>query len=380
MKFGRSKERKISRTPQDRIANIIFEKKNTTQARVKIGVKIILYLVTASFLGAIISGINVKNKYGEVMQQVKELSDNADNVILDYTKVINEVSPSLVTISDDEDKLNNNSYFDGNVTGIIIDDSGIILTNYSTIKGKSDIYVKLSSVASRPIKAQILIEDESIDLAVIKIEFDGELKPIKLADSNTIKEGQAIVVLGNAIGDEYIGSSIPGIITSKNEKWDLDGKKYSLLQISAPIDEKNTGGAICNSKGELVGIAHLSITNEKNESGLYYGLQMKELQEMINSTNRFKSLLGIVEGGIVVDKERGFSGFYIQELSKGGSAYMAGIKPTDIIVEIDDHEIVEADDIIVVLQDKQKDDILHCKVLSDGEMKYVDIKILSYMI
>lgn len=377
MKFGRSKERKISRTPQDRIANIIFEKKNTTQARVKIGVKIILYLVTASFLGAIISGINVKNKYGEVMKQVKELSDNADNVILDYTKVINEVSPSLVTISDDEDKLNNNSYFDGNVTGIIIDDSGIILTNYSTIKGKSDIYVKLSSVASRPIKAQILIEDESIDLAVIKIEFDGELKPIKLADSNTIKEGQAIVVLGNAIGDEYIGSSIPGIITSKNEKWDLDGKKYSLLQISAPIDEKNTGGAICNSKGELVGIAHLSITNEKNESGLYYGLQMKELQEMINSTNRFKSLLGIVEGGIVVDKERGFSGFYIQELSKGGSAYMAGIKPTDIIVEIDDHEIVEADDIIVVLQDKQKDDILHCKVLSDGEMKYVDIKILS---
>lgn len=377
MKFGRSKERKISRTPQDRIANIIFEKKNTTQARVKIGVKIILYLVTASFLGAIISGINVKNKYGEVMQQVKELSDNADNVILDYTKVINEVSPSLVTISDDEDKLNNNSYFDGNVTGIIIDDSGIILTNYSTIKGKSDIYVKLSSVASRPIKAQILIEDESIDLAVIKIEFDGELKPIKLADSNTIKEGQAIVVLGNAIGDEYIGSSIPGIITSKNEKWNLDGKKYSLLQISAPIDEKNTGGAICNSKGELVGIAHLSITNEKNESGLYYGLQMKELQEMINSTNRFKSLLGIVEGGIVVDKERGFSGFYIQELSKGGSAYMAGIKPTDIIVEIDDHEIVEADDIIVVLQDKQKDDILHCKVLSDGEMKYVDIKILS---
>ena len=298
MKFGRSKERKISRTPQDRIANIIFEKKNTTQARVKIGVKIILYLVTASFLGAIISGINVKNKYGEVMQQVKELSDNADNVILDYTKVINEVSPSLVTISDDEDKLNNNSYFDGNVTGIIIDDSGIILTNYSTIKGKSDIYVKLSSVASRPIKAQILIEDESIDLAVIKIEFDGELKPIKLADSNTIKEGQAIVVLGNAIGDEYIGSSIPGIITSKNEKWDLDGKKYSLLQISAPIDEKNTGGAICNSKGELVGIAHLSITNEKNESGLYYGLQMKELQEMINSTNRFKSLW-ILHTGII---------------------------------------------------------------------------------
>lgn len=377
MKIKRDENKKISCTPPGKISNIIFEKKNTTQAKVKIGIKITLYIVIATFLATVMTGINVKQKYGEVIQKIRQLEKSTNTIILDYTKIINEVSPALVTISDSNEKFIEDNYFDGNITGIIVDDSGIILTNYSTIKGKSDIYVKLSSVASRPIKAQILIEDESIDLAVIKIEFDGELKPIKLADSNTIKEGQAIVVLGNAIGDEYIGSSIPGIITSKNEKWDLDGKKYSLLQISAPIDEKNTGGAICNSKGELVGIAHLSITNEKNESGLYYGLQMKELQEMINSTNRFKSLLGIVEGGIVVDKERGFSGFYIQELSKGGSAYMAGIKPTDIIVEIDDHEIVEADDIIVVLQDKQKDDILHCKVLSDGEMKYVDIKILN---
>lgn len=377
MKFGRSKERKISRTPQDRIANIIFEKKNTTQARVKIGVKIILYLVTASFLGAIISGINVKNKYGEVMQQVKELSDNADNVILDYTKVINEVSPSLVTISDDEDKLNNNSYFDGNVTGIIIDDSGIILTNYSAIKGKSDIYVKLSSVASKPIKAEILVENESIDLALIKIDFEGELKAIKLADMNDIKEGQGIVVLGNAIADEYIGSSIPGIITSKNEYLEVDGKRYSLLQINAPINKKNTGGAICNSKGELVGIADLTVTNEKNEIGIYYGFQMTELQDMINSTNSFKKIMGIAEGRIIIDEGRGLNGFYIQELVKEGSAYVAGVKPTDIILEVDGYQVVDVEDVITVLQGKRKDDILHCKILRQGNMKEVDIKIIS---
>lgn len=377
MKFGRSKERKISRTPQDRIANIIFEKKNTTQARVKIGVKIILYLVTASFLGAIISGINVKNKYGEVMQQVKELSDNADNVILDYTKVINEVSPSLVTISDDEDKLNNNSYFDGNVTGIIIDDSGIILTNYSAIKGKSDIYVKLSSVASKPIKAEILVENESIDLALIKIDFEGELKAIKLADMNDIKEGQGIVVLGNAIADEYIGSSIPGIITSKNEYLEVDGKRYSLLQINAPINKKNTGGAICNSKGELVGIADLTVTNEKNEIGIYYGFQMTELQDMINSTNSFKKIMGIAEGKIIIDEGRGLNGFYIQELVKEGSAYVAGVKPTDIILEVDGYQVVDVEEVITVLQGKKKDDILHCKILRQGNMKEVDIKIIS---
>ncbi len=368
---------KISNDPQDGISNIIFEKKNTTRARVKFGVKIILYVAMAGVLGSIISNINIKNKYGGTMQQIKEIKESADMVILDYAKIIKEVSPSLVSISDSVEKLTADEYFEGNTTGVIIDSSGIILTNYSEIKEKSDIYVKLSSVAATPIKAKILVENEARNLAIIKIEFDGELQPIKIADSESIKEGQGIVVLGNAIGDEYIGSSIPGIITSKNEKITIEeGKKQSLLQINAPINEKNTGGAICNSEGELVGIADLSITNERNEEGLYYGLQMEELQDMINSTNAFKRLLGIIDGGVVVDETRDFSGFYIQELDKEGSAYLAGIKPTDIIIEVDGYKIQNVDDLIQLLQNKKKDDILHCKVLSEGEMKNVDIKIL----
>lgn len=369
-------KRKISNNPQDRISNIIFEKKNTTRTRVKFGAKIILYVAIVGALGAIISNINIKSKYGGAIQQIEEIKESTDMVILDYTKIIKDVSPSLVSISDSAEKLTEDEYFEGNITGVIIDSSGIILTNYSGIRGKSNIYVKLSSVAATPIKAQILVENEDRNLAIIKIEFDGELQPIKIADSDSIKEGQGIVVLGNAIGDDYIGSSIPGVITSKNEKITIeDEREQSLLQINAPINEKNTGGAICNSKGELVGIADLSITNERNEEGLYYGLQMEEFKDIINSTNAFKRLLGIIDGGIVVDEVKGFSGLYIQELDKEGSAYLAGIKPTDIIIEVDGYKVENADDLIQLLQNKKKDDILHCKVLSEGEMKSVDIKI-----
>lgn len=369
-------KRKISNNPQDRISNIIFEKKNTTRTRVKFGAKIILYVAIAGALGAIISNINIKSKYGGAIQQIEEIKESTDMVILDYTKIIKDVSPSLVSISDSAEKLTEDEYFEGNITGVIIDSSGIILTNYSGIRGKSNIYVKLSSVAATPIKAQILVENEDRNLAIIKIDFDGELQPIKIADSDSIKEGQGIVVLGNAIGDDYIGSSIPGVITSKNEKITIeDEREQSLLQINAPINEKNTGGAICNSKGELVGIADLSITNERNEEGLYYGLQMEEFKDIINSTNAFKRLLGIIDGGIVVDEVKGFSGLYIQELDKEGSAYLAGIKPTDIIIEVDGYKVENADDLIQLLQNKKKDDILHCKVLSEGEMKSVDIKI-----
>ena len=375
---NRYKKQNSSDNTQNSISNIIFEKKNNTQARVKIGAKVISYLVIASFLGSVIASINIKNKYGGVIQKINEIKEDSDMVILDYTEVIKKVSPSLVSISDSEDKLVKEEYFSGNITGIIIDSSGIILTNYSGVKDKDNLYVKLSSVASTPIEAKVLIQDEDMDLAIIKIDFDGELQPIKVADSETIKEGQGIVVLGNAIGDEYIGSSIPGIITSKNEKLIIsEDKSHLLLQINAPINEKNTGGAICNSKGELVGIADLRITKERNEEGLYYGLQMEEFKDMINSTNRFKDILGIREGGVVIDEDRGVRGFYIEELDRNGSAYLANIKPTDIIVEVNGYQIVNTDDLIKLLQDKKKDDILHCKVLSAGKMKNVDIRILN---
>ena len=375
---NRYKKQNSSDNTQNSISNITFEKRNNTQAMVKIGAKVISYLVIASFLGSVIASINIKNKYGGVIQKINEIKEDSDMVILDYTEVIKKVSPSLVSISDSEDKLVKEEYFIGNITGIIIDNSGIILTNYSGVKDKDNLYVKLSSVASTPIEAKVLIQDEDMDLAIIKIDFDGELQPIKVADSETIKEGQGIVVLGNAIGDEYIGSLIPGIITSKNERLIIsEDKSHLLLQINAPINEKNTGGAICNSKGELVGIADLRITKERNEEGLYYGLQMEEFKDMINSTNRFKDILGIREGGVVIDEDRGVRGFYIEELDRNGSAYLANIKPTDIIVEVNGYQIVNTDDLIKLLQDKKKDDILHCKVLSAGKMKNVDIRILN---
>ena len=234
---NRYKKQNSSDNTQNSISNIIFEKKNNTQARVKIGAKVISYLVIASFLGSVIASINIKNKYGGVIQKINEIKEDSDMVILDYTEVIKKVSPSLVSISDSEEKLVKEEYFSGNITGIIIDSSGIILTNYSGVKDKDNLYVKLSSVASTPIEAKVLIQDEGMDLAIIKIDFDGELQPIKVANSEAIKEGQGIVVLGNAIGDEYIGSSIPGIITSKNEKLIIsEDKSHLLLQINAPIN------------------------------------------------------------------------------------------------------------------------------------------------
>lgn len=375
---NKENDENMSETPHYRINNIIFENKNNSKISVKLMIKIIVYLILASFLGAFLSNITIKYKYGNLIEQVEYIEKSADMIILDYTKIIKEVSPSLVTISNSKDKLLEDKYFENNVTGVIIDSNGIILTNYSAIKDNNNIFVKLSSDEEEPIEAKLLVADEDIDLAIIKISFDGQLKPIKIASNNDVKEGQSIVVLGNAIGDNYIGSAIPGIITSKDEKVKTkDNREYSLLQVNATINNKNTGGAICNGKGELVAIANLIVTKQKNENGLYYGLETEGLKEMISSSNSFKSILGIKEGGIIVDEKSKFTGFYIDELIKNGSAYKAGVKPTDIIVKIGGHEVINVEDIIAILQNKKKDDILECSILSDGELKEIEIKIIE---
>lgn len=364
----------ISNSSEDKIANIVFEKKNF-KTRSKIGIKLALGLILAGVIGATISNMSIKYKYGSQIKKIISFETTSETRILDYTTVINQVSPSLVSISDAEEKLTQNRYFDNNTTGVIIDSSGIILTNYSALKNKEKIFVKLSSAAAKPIEAKLIVESEELDIALIKIKFEGKLTAVKMASVDSVMEGQNIVVLGNAIGDKYVGSVVPGIITSKSERESIDNNSYSLLEISAPINSRNTGGAICNGKGELVGIANLEITKRRDEPGLYYGLQVEGLQELINSTNSFKMILGVLEGGILIDESHDVKGFYIQELDKDGNAYKAGVKPTDIILEIEGHEVVSSENIIAILQNRKQNDILNCKVLRDGKEEEIDIKI-----
>lgn len=363
----------VADTHYDRIYEIRF-KKNHTKSNIRLGVKLIIYLIIAGMSGAFFSNVFIKFKYEKILQRFREQSLN--DSVLNYTNIIKTVSPSLVTISDKSEKLLQNKYFDNNITGIVIDDRGNILTNYSVIKDFKNIFVKITSEDKKVFSGEIIMKNEYADLAIVNVKYTGELKSIKFANTYNIEEGQGIVVLGNSIGDSYIGSISPGVVTSTHEKIIVEDKEVSLLQISAPIGMSNTGGPICNSSGELIGIASLNITNSNTNKGFYYGIQIEELEGIITSTNVLKNVLGIIEGGIL-DDEEGYTGFYVEELDGCGNAYKAGIKPTDIILEIDSYKVMTLDDIRFVLKDKKKGDILKCKVLSRGEIKTVEIKIIN---
>ncbi len=364
-------EKYLKNNDEEKSYNISFKKKRT-KSSIRLGAKLLTYLIIAAVSGAVFSRIMIDIRYGNTIRGIEEFT-NGDMIITDYTKIIDIINPSIVTIGNSSEVYSNEN--ESNTTGIILDETGNILTSYSLIKDFKNIFVKLSTNNSEPANAELIVKSEDIDLAIIKIKTDEELTPVKFADDDDLVIGQGIAVLGNTRANDNVDTISPGIITSIGENTSVAGRPYQLLQISAPINKKNAGGPICNSKGEVIGLASYNLSQTNKDSGFYYGIQIKDLQVVINSTNAFKSVLGVNEGGIIADKNTEYKGFYVQDLDKKGNAYKAGIKPTDIILELDNTPIITVDDATLILQNKKSGETLKCKVLREGTIEEIEVKI-----
>lgn len=352
-------------------------KRKRTKSNIKMLGKLLSLLIIAGLSGALFSILVIENKYKDL---VNELNDKLEKstITLEYSGLIEKVKQSLVTISDSEVNLTQNKYFDSNTTGVIIESNGKILTNYSKIKNFKNIYVKLPSVGAKPVKAEIVVANENMDIALIQVNCDEELIPIKFVMKSDIVEGEKIFLISNSTSSDYIDNIIPGIITATNRSINTNNIKYKVLEINTPITAMNTGGIISNINGEIIGIASFKITNEMNQNGLYYALDFSSLEEVVSSTNEIKDILGISEGGFInSDKWNNVGGFYIAAINQERGSYKSGLRPTDIIFEMDGKKITSITQMSEILKNKLPGDTLKCKVMRSGEVKDLEIKIYN---
>lgn len=352
-------------------------KRKRTKSNIKMLGKLLSLLIIAGLSGALFSILVIENKYKDL---VNELNDKLEKstITLEYSGLIEKVKQSLVTISDSEVNLTPNKYFDSNTTGVIIESNGKILTNYSKIKNFKNIYVKLPSVGAKPVKAEIVVANENMDIALIQVNCDEELIPIKFVMKSDIVEGEKIFLISNSTSSDYIDNIIPGIITATNRSINTNNIKYKVLEINTPITAMNTGGIISNINGEIIGIASYKITNEMNQNGLYYALDFSSLEEVVSSTNEIKDILGISEGGFInSDKWNNVGGFYIAAINQERGSYKSGLRPTDIIFEMDGKKITSITQMSEILKNKLPGDTLKCKVMRSGEVKDLEIKIYN---
>ncbi len=307
--------------------------------------------------------------------------------------VAKKVQPSIVAISVEYSV---NSIFNRSSTtatakgsGIIISEDGYILTNNhvvnSTSSSSSSFYeiekankvtVKLYN-DDKEYEGKIVGTDSQTDLAVIKIDKDG-LTAAELGDSDSVQVGEFAMTVGSPLGLD--NSVTAGIISAVNrDVTDSDGNKYTAIQTDAAINSGNSGGALVNSKGQVIGVNTLKLSGTGVE-GVGFAIPInstKSIYEQLIQYSKVKRpYIGV--GGIDLDEKTAkannlVTGVYIKTVEDFSAGEKAGLKIGDVIIEADGTKITTMDELNEIKNKKQIGDTIKLKVYRDGKEKTITV-------
>src|SRR5262245_34618469 len=228
-------------------------------------------------------------------------------------------------------------------SGVIVTNEGHIITNNHVVTDRQgnpvdQIEVQLSD--GRTKKARLVGADEQVDLAVLKIDEPG-VKPLKLADSDTVQPGDFILAIGNPLGFEETVTD--GIISSKGRPNRSD-VFADLLQTNAAINPGNSGGPLINLRGEVIGINTVIASTTGGSQGLGFAIPSNTVRSALESLLKqgriIRGYLGIQSGQLqrgAADPDTG--GVTVGEVLSGSPAQQAGLQPGDVIRKFDGHDV-----------------------------------------
>jgi Do/DeqQ family serine protease len=237
----------------------------------------------------------------------------------------------------------------GSGSGVIIKPEGYIVTNNHVVADATEIQVVLNNNKTYP--ATVVGTDPATDVALIKIEAEEELPAIEFADSDALRLGEWVLAIGSPLGKELQSTITAGIVSAKGRSmpnYTGEFKIESFIQTDAAVNPGNSGGALVNKAGQLVGINTAIISTTGSYAGYSFAVPSnivsKIVSDLIEFGNVKRAKLGVSMSAITTDmaKEKGLKsleGAYIHEVATGSAAEKAGIKPGDVIVGIDDTAI-----------------------------------------
>ena len=320
------------------------------------------------------------------------LTDYSDTSVYAANKIL----PSIVGIKVEYTVSSNLFTFGGRVqsstgeasgSGIIISDDGYILTNNHIVStSSSDSYYEVSDANKVTVtlyndkteyEAQIIGKDEETDLAVIKIEKTG-LAKAEFADSDSIKVGEFAMAVGNPLGMQ---SSITcGVISAVNRKvTDTDGKTFTLIQTDAAINSGNSGGALVNGEGKVIGINTLKLSGTGIE-GMGFAIPINSTTDITSQLIQYSKVkrpyIGI--GGIDLDSQTAkvynlVEGIYVKTIEDFSAAERAGLKVGDVIIEAEGKSIKTMDELNEIKNSHKIGDEFKIKVNRNNEIKEISI-------
>ena len=244
-------------------------------------------------------------------------------------------------------------------SGFVVTDDGYILTNFHVIDGATAISVNFYN--GDTYTAKLIGYDENNDVAVLKIEADKKLQPVVLGDSDSLKEGQHVVAIGNALG-QFSFSITNGIVSGLARNMQVtQNHSMSLIQISCAINSGNSGGALLNMKGEVVGITNAKYSssgysNEASVDNVGFAIPInsveKIVEDIIEKGYIEKTYIGISVGDIQAETAHQLDiegGAYVYSVTEGGPADKAGLQEGDIITAVNGKPVLNSDALVEII-------------------------------
>ena len=261
-------------------------------------------------------------------------------------------------------------------SGFIITSDGYIVTNYHVVEDANEI--KVTTYDDESYKAELVGYDESNDIAVLKIGANG-LTPVVLGNSDNMKVGDSVVAIGNPLG-ELTFSLTTGSISALNRKITINNTAMDLIQTDCAINSGNSGGALFNSYGEVIGITNAKYSGDSSSASIDnigFAIPIGSVRDIITSIIEKgyieKNYIGITV--YPVSSNRSDIGLAIDSVEDDSPADIAGLKADDIITKANGVKVTDAASLTDLIAECKEGDTITLTVYRDDEILEIDVKI-----
>ena len=259
-------------------------------------------------------------------------------------------------------------------SGVIVSQDGYIVTNNHVVQEATDILVTLNDKREYP--ATIVGTDPSTDLALIKIQEQG-LPFLTYGNSDEVKIGEWVLAVGNPFN--LTSTVTAGIVSAKARNINILGSQgaiESFIQTDAAVNSGNSGGALVNTRGELIGINAAIASGNGYYTGYSFAIPVNLVKKVVGDFMKFgkiqRAYLGVYYREIddQFAKEKGFSdlrGIYVDDVVEGGAADLAGVKKGDVIINLDNLPVNGKAELMELIGQKGPGDKVNIIVNRDGK-------------
>lgn len=304
---------------------------------------------------------------------------SADGDTLELNELYERCAPSIVAIY---------GYIDGETgyywgTGVVLSEDGLILTNTHVIDGCDSATVKLNDDSEY--EAQLVGADSISDIAILKIDASG-LTPAEFGESSQLAVGDKVAAIGNPLGETFRATMTDGIISAIERGINYKGRSMTLLQTNTALNEGNSGGALFNMYGQVIGITNMKMMSSYSSiEGIGFAIPTSTVKTVVNSLLQYGEVKGRPSIGITVgaipeyarDKYDIPEGLYVSAVQENSDAARQGIQVGDIITAVNYQAVTTTDEVNEIKNTLEVGDLMIFTIWRDGETFDVEVALME---